>query len=88
MTEEAKRIKQRLDENRTRKAERVFSETKVYIDPLELQSAVLQFIGSDYYAKMLSNIQDTKESGFLVGLTTGAMLTSWCTPYYAVTAEE
>lgn len=50
--------------------------TRWFVDVEECQKMILHFIGSDHYNQILSCIDDTKNAGFMAGLSVAAALIS------------
>lgn len=58
--------------------------TRLFVDVEEFQKMILHFIGSDHYKQILSCVDDTKNAGFMAGLSiAAALITSEC-DYYVV----
>lgn len=53
--------------------------TRLFVDVEEFQKMILHFIGSDHYKQILSCVDDTKNAGFMAGLSiAAALITSEC----------
>lgn len=56
--------------------------TRLFVDVEEFQKMILHFIGSDHYKQILACIDDTKNAGFMAGLSiAAALISSECDKY-------
>ena len=58
------------------------SKKRLFVDIEEYQKMIISFIGSDHYKRILESVDDTKNAGFMAGLSiAAALISSECDKY-------